>query len=352
MCLDTESEEVAKSLNSVPSIHVLGLHRLVHNDTNPLFENASLSADVAAQELGGCAAAMRSLLLSYLQNVLGGDSLGAEYLLMYLVSHVLARTDVLTTGKFALNLIIPDSSKDLSFDHIQKLVSDIVTRAASVKVRIDSLNSMSLIPLRDPSTNRLKSSRLQLPDHTLVLLDETELSAGQLNERGVKNFQALQELAGKQTVSYDFVYHSMELPVNLPVLVVSRGGKSMVPCDSHVFLQPSHPPTNSVEDVSVMNKMRMAMSLLQSESNPEFEVPAEVNSRIEEYFVQLRKIETIRAKEAAASGPNSVEVLHLLLTVGRLLCRTVMSNSLDVDHFQHAVFLEQSRLERIPMKKQ
>lgn len=72
------------------------------------------------------------------------------------------------------------------------------------------------------------SGLLQLPDDTHVLVDETKMTSGTLQERGVRNMAALHELTLRQELNYEFNYFRIPYHANLPVLVLSEG-KSMIP---------------------------------------------------------------------------------------------------------------------------
>ena len=48
-----------------------------------------------------------------------------------------------------------------------------------------------------------------------ILVDETSLSTGQLNEVGVKNLTALGNIIQWQKLNYDFHYHTVEFLTDL-----------------------------------------------------------------------------------------------------------------------------------------
>jgi hypothetical protein len=56
-------------------------------------------------------------------------------------------------------------------------------------LEISSLNSARWSPSRDNGSTRLTHTRLQLAAGTLVVVDETVLATGQLNETGIVNLQ-------------------------------------------------------------------------------------------------------------------------------------------------------------------
>ena len=55
-----------------------------------------------------------------------------------------------------------------------------------------------------------------------MLVDETALSAGQLNQNGVKNLTALGNVIQWQKLNYDFLYHTAEFHTDLVCAAVSK----------------------------------------------------------------------------------------------------------------------------------
>lgn len=96
-------------------------------------------------------------------------------------------------------------------------IESIAPRVARIDLTIDRLNSECLQPLKNYDQNRLCASPLQLPTGTVLLIDESKLQPGQLNEKGLKNIKALKEVASRQIVPYDFKFYDIDMPVDLPV---------------------------------------------------------------------------------------------------------------------------------------
>ena len=61
-----------------------------------------------------------------------------------------------------------------------------------------------------------------MSDGTHVLIDESCLSAGRLTQNGVRNMEAINDLSSRQTVKYDFGFHSLSFQVDAPVLILSH----------------------------------------------------------------------------------------------------------------------------------
>jgi hypothetical protein len=82
---------------------------------------------------------------------------------------------------------------------------------------------------------------LQLSAGTHLLVDETAMEPGQLQERGIKNIQALQQLIEEQTIPIDFEYSgSLKFPTDVAVVILSEG-KTIFSVDAHVPFCPTAP---------------------------------------------------------------------------------------------------------------
>jgi hypothetical protein len=80
-----------------------------------------------------------------------------------------------------------------------------------------------MAPQRDETSGRLRRGELQLPDGTLLLLDETTLAGGQLADGGVRALQALATLAAQQVLRLESPYYSQDFPRCVPVVALSIG---------------------------------------------------------------------------------------------------------------------------------
>lgn len=76
-------------------------------------------------------------------------------------------------------------------DNLAAALSLLVPYRAQMNVTLENLNTQTLAPTKNHDIDRLESSPLQLPTHSLVLLNETALDSGQLNEIGVRNVQTI-----------------------------------------------------------------------------------------------------------------------------------------------------------------
>ncbi|MCL4136287.1 UNVERIFIED_CONTAM: hypothetical protein GTU68_039217 [Idotea baltica] len=86
-----------------------------------------------------------------------------------------------------------------------------------------------------------------MPANLHLVVDETQLTAGQLDSKGVRNLTALGTLINWQKVDYDFQYHSLEQHTNIPVFIMSEG-KAMITSDFQVRLDPKHTDVSAAFD--------------------------------------------------------------------------------------------------------
>ncbi|KAM6956090.1 mini-chromosome maintenance complex-binding protein [Aplochiton taeniatus] len=348
----TESMETAEELRAhcppaslVPRLHMLHAKPLPHH--NPLLPSANLkdNSTFLSSTLSELAS-VRAELLSYLTHVLLGDALAAEYLIMHLVSNVYSRHDVLPLGKFTLNLSGCPPTTSYA-ERLYQVIQQLVPCSYRLGMSLQNMNSLRLVPKKDYVANRLVSGALQLAKNTCLFLDETQLEQGQLDAAGVRNVTALGNLISWQKVDYDFNYHQMEFPCNINVLIASEG-RSLLPSDCQVHLQPQVIPPNLEEYLatihmgqmsSKLNKFRVYLSVAQS---LDYSISDEVTKAVEDDFVDMRK-----------DDPQSItaEDLHRLLVVARLLCLSKGQTTLSRDSWMRAKHMEVLRSSRTEQQK-
>uniref|UniRef100_A0A8D0L2R4 Mini-chromosome maintenance complex-binding protein n=1 Tax=Sphenodon punctatus TaxID=8508 RepID=A0A8D0L2R4_SPHPU len=347
-CMETVEEQRVHSppASLVPRIHVILAQKLQH--INPL-----LPACLSEQESKSFVSSfmlelspVRAELLGFLTHALLGDSLAAEYLILHLISTVYARRDVLPLGKFTLNLSgCPRNS--IFTEHVYRIIQQLVPASYHLLMTIENMNRSRFIPHKDYTANRLVSGVLQLASSTSLVIDETLLQQGQLDTTGVHNVTALGNLITWQKVDYDFSYHQMEFPCNVNVLITSEG-RSLLPSDCQVHLQPQIIPPNMEEYMnsllsavlpSVLNKFRIYLSLLRM---LDYSISEEVTKAVEEDFVEMRKndLESITADD-----------LHRTLLVARFLSLSAGQTTLSRERWLRAKQLETVRKARLQQQK-
>uniref|UniRef100_A0A672GZ87 Mini-chromosome maintenance complex-binding protein n=1 Tax=Salarias fasciatus TaxID=181472 RepID=A0A672GZ87_SALFA len=312
----------------VPRLHMLCARTLPHN--NPLLPAAAPGDNSACKGRGKGSGKAKILCF----HRLCGSS---RY----------TRRDVLPLGKFTLNLSGCPTVSSYT-ERLYQIIQQLVPSSFYLGMSLQNMNQMSFVPRKDYVANRLVSGALQLARNTTLFLDETKLQQGQLDATGVRNVTALGNLISWQKVDYDFNYHQMEFPCNINVLVASEG-RSLLPSDSQVHLQPQvapaqldqylgslhlHPQTSAQ-----LNKFRMYLSMARL---LDYSISDEVTKSVEDDFVDMRK-----------DDPQSVsaEDLHRMLVVARLLSVSLGRTSLSRDGWLRAKHIEMQRKSRVEQHK-
>ncbi|XP_029926043.1 mini-chromosome maintenance complex-binding protein [Myripristis murdjan] len=348
-CMETAEEQRVHSppASLVPRLHMIYAKPLPH--CNPLLPSAALEDNSAflSSTLSEMAS-VRTELLAYLTHVLLGDALAAEYLILHLISSVYARRDVLPLGKFTLNVSGCPTVASYT-ERLYQIIQQLVPCSYRLSMSLQNMNQLRLVPKKDYVANRLVSGALQLARNTSLFLDETQLEQGQLDTTGVRNITALGNLISWQKVDYDFNYHQMEFPCNINVLIASEG-RSLLPSDCQVHLQPQVAPPQMEEYLSAihmhpqassqLNKFRLYLSLART---LDYSISDEVTKAVEDDFVDMRK-----------DDPQSIsaEDFHRLLVVARLLSLSLGQTSLSRDSWMRAKHIETLRRSRTEQQQQ
>ncbi|KAJ2828384.1 Malate dehydrogenase, cytoplasmic, partial [Coemansia sp. 'formosensis'] len=299
----------------------------------------------------------RNLALTHLCTVLGGDDLAAQYLLLHLLSKTVAVQDV-KVGKFSLNLIgFPLSSKDQApmetfalsspaTRWISGMLVQLVPRCVDIPFELKTVNSSTFLP--NAESGDLQAGVLQLAENTEIICDETCLHEGTLDERGLRNLQALQSVILDQTVTYVYPYQPINMPTNLRVLVLSNG-KSILENDCDLYLSDTAAAfLAGIHDESAASFMPLdpmhteqIRQYLELARHMEFSVPTEVSDAISDEYAALRR----EAHEKGEKMMTQAE-LSLIVTVARLISISKGEPELSSASWKEAVALETRRGER------
>ncbi|KAL6782238.1 hypothetical protein ACKKBG_A06055 [Auxenochlorella protothecoides x Auxenochlorella symbiontica] len=258
--------------------------------------------------------------IGLLSLVLGGDDLAAEYLLLQLVGRVHARReDAGVIGTGSLNLTgcpAGQASGPASLSSLGQALAlalqALMPRSVSLGLTTSQLTARPWWPRRDQNTQRLLEGRLQMAKGTQVLLDETVMSAGTLNEVGVRNLQAVDVLVRTQKVAYDFEFFSLDQEADAPVTVLSCGRSLLKDAlGTSLPLAPTAPLAEpeslaSMLQTSSLDGVREYLAAVRA---LDFTIPSHVAEVVE------KDLASARQKDAAITPAS----LHHLLNVARLL---------------------------------
>lgn len=286
-------------------------------------------------------------LLKLFTHFMFGDELAAQYLVFHLISKVYGRVGGEVLGKFSLNLNCALLPKNLLVDHVQKLynlLQLLLPDSIYVPFTIENLNSAKFIPKKNYSNNRLETGLLQVPLHTHLVLDETKLENGKLEQNACLALSELSDLIKQQSINYDFGFYKIPFLTDVPVLSVSDG-KSLLPTDFAVKLKPENEAVELVnENIAagvhyIKPRLNSIRRYLVQCRQANFDIGAEETKMIETDFAKMREERNL-----------DVEELHSLMVVSRLIGISEGKGTLDETSWNTAKGLEVERLRRLDKK--
>lgn len=329
------SEFAAARAPTLPCIHTLCVRHappLVAGSTG----STSLSTTFAP--LGTTTSDVRNALIRFLAQALDGDMLMAEYVLLALLGKVHIRRNGIVIGPFSVNLTGLDHVQLRLVDTLRQLMPAVVCQPLSV----GSLNDPTQ-PLYVRGTDSgIQAGRLQLAPGTCLILDETKMDEGELNETGVKNIRALLSLLQNHTLPCVFPYSEMDLPADLVFIILSQG-KSILPVDVQVHTEAqqnttpnsAHLSQSSIPSASMLHAMRVFLAHVRQLT---LSIPTHVSEHIQNDFVALRR---------DTRGSFDQNDLQRCLSTARLLSLSHGCTELSADLWQMAKSLDQARASRI-----
>ena len=269
----------------------------------------------------------RSNLLSHLAAVCGGDSVAATMLLLCFVSRVQRRSAEGVMGKLTLELTRSDSA---FAQRLTTLCAQLLTHSITVLLSNSTLSNQPLYPQKDYDSDRLTASPLLLPPTSGLVLDATQLTAGELSPVGSRNVRVLNRLLEEQQLIHDFAYHEVAIPLDVSAVVLSANKGLLF---SHVSLPLAVPSSESAITEAAVSEgewdlWRRYMTHVSREA-VKFHVGDSVGGTVERLFVERR-----RGGEAVQA-----EWLHRVLLIARLLVRSYGEEELTDAQLMEAVRL-------------
>lgn len=329
----------------VPRIHVRTLRKLAH--INPLLPQVikQHNIDVSKVKLA------RARLSTILTQLLAGDSLTAEYLILSLISKIHVRKDaVQCIGQLTLGLTGFKPEMRFLAEKIYHLVSRITTHSHYIDLSIANLNNLRFTPKKDHENNKMIAGTLQLPDGMFLMINETALAEGLLTAQGTSNLSTLGQIIRWQKHKYDFQFHSVEIDTDLKILVICEK-ISLLPVQTAIRIAKNDPESiasmkeacEAVDDFldeELLNSFRYFITTLMSA--PEYVIPDHVQNSIAEDYAKWRQ-------EASSNGTVLLtpDDLSIRMTLARYITLSHGETTLDRDFWLKANEMEEARLGRM-----
>lgn len=279
------------SNNLVPRIYALSITNYDSVYTlykTPYSSNLSINIEL-----------IREKLIEYLSTFLRNDRLAAEYLLLHLMSKVFHSSNQVTINKLSLNL---HNISTLEAELLLKAIKEITPATVHIPINQETLNMFSFYPKKNHEKNKIEGSMLQLAPGTNLILNETLLQEGEINQQGIDNITSIRKLISQQILQYDFQFDNYDLPVEIPSLILSER-KSIFHNDVDVHLsvanlESSNSYTESYKAPDFYDKILnqfidfiplFKYIIEQREVHNNILIPEELRHEAQQSFVQLRK---------------------------------------------------------------
>ena len=160
---------------------------------------------------------------------LGLDGHKGTIFMLALLSNISTRTSGLLTslliGYFPLNVRL---SRQIQGNSWVARLCQMYPKMILIPLSRSFLEAEEFESRMDYETGVLQQGRLQIPNGTLLLIDERPLEEGKLSDIAAKNLQSLIHVITHQVVNYDFGGYPVPIPTNVPIISISHG-KSILP---------------------------------------------------------------------------------------------------------------------------
>lgn len=319
----SEDESAESNQILVPAIHVLK----VSPRSEPL-------ADIPDPDQ------IRSDLITHLSTALSVDDISAEYILLALIASPSVRPPALPPlGTLSLNLIG-------SLPHLSATLRQLVPALVDLPLTLPLLHSTPFCPSSTSfaDSSSLSAGLLQLAEGTVLVVDETAMGeGGKLEEKAVKNLQALTECMSEQKLRYEYPYmDGLKMDVWLRPIILSEG-KSLVPVDIHLPIQPSPAASSSSSSSSSstpdLASFRAYLIRHSSSSHAKsLNIPDDIASLIQDDFIALRR--------SQPSG-DAEGVLKRRMKIARLMAVSYADAVLTRERWERVVELDEEAERRI-----
>ncbi|WFD44594.1 hypothetical protein MPSI1_003262 [Malassezia psittaci] len=344
------------SLHSDPSaavpemicIHALRFGPTTHTQLlSPLLCNASLTLQSSHTSLKD----VRAHLIRYFAKFLQGDTLAAEFLLLALIAKIHTRRPGVSVGSLSLNLSniqnqplmsINNTDSQQTHTNISEQLFQAIRCVAPAVVReelsLSSLNNPERSYFVRSTDTGISSAQLQLPPNTCVLVDETCMGEGQLEDMGVRNIRSLANLLENHSLSYQFPFSEMNLDTDQNVVIFSTG-KTFLPVDIHLPLRAAElsahvsMPEDSLDDLNAFRNYLLIAQASETSIDESMSVP------IQDYFVDRRR--------NAPSFAFTELDLQRCINLARIVAKSFGHTQLNMESWHHAVQLEEERKQRL-----
>lgn len=278
----------------------------------------------------------RDALLMRIKDVLCLDSLSAQYLLFSLLSKSRERTDSASPpiGKMALNLVLREGASLDVVNRTNTLCSLLRPLTKYVELSLENLEALDFESKKDFDTGDVKHGELHVSSSTLILLNETKMTTGELGPKALNNLKAVQQMLMNQVFSVDFDVQKVEIAVDCPSITFSLGSRSLLQQDFHVIVDAVE---GEALDFPVEEELLRWRGYIERARYLLPSIPDNLSPLIEADLIQLHKN---HPKEDAQL------LMSNAINLALLVARSFLASEVTRDHWEMAKSIEVERRAR------
>lgn len=291
----------------------------------------------------------RQNILQSLQEMLCGDAVAAYAVFLHFFIQVIGRqydkpVEHLTIG---ISDLKHGEFPATIASNITQFMQALLPKVRLVPVTISALNSQKWGPEEDSESGILTPGILQVSDGTSLVMDETSMNEGQLQPNAIQNIRTFIHLQENSKLQYIFPFtQPLEFPVDTPALILSSE-KPLLPCDLRV---PLMPPADADKHSTLASWIAERDETLEPEDkktnmwwNNDGLAASQVD-RARQYVFVAKSMQNrfhlsdtsvefiqkaLMARLAADRQRCTQEVLHIFMTVARLVAISYLKEDID-----------------------
>lgn len=329
----------------IDSIRVCGVYEFFGVDNEGVLEVLACVPHTLEFDSTPLTTGDRDHLLSLITSAVGGDVVLAHLLLFNLISKPQMRIEgVPVVGKLSLNVFnVPAEQSQVLVSSIRALYAALAPGMFPLDLLLERLGSQTYAPVKNFETGKLGDGMLVFPEHTSIVIDETNIAPQQLCAKGFGNLKTLMHLIERQELTLDFNYQQVQLPTSCPVVTISDDSKSLLPCDISVAWKPVSEVVELSQSTDQAMLAQFRKYIAAARAN-ELTISREAGEMLETKLVAFS-----RSADSSRSPESTQKEMHAIVNLTRLVASSSLSSDISGEHWTLTQSLYDEVLARNPV---
>ncbi|KAK7693128.1 hypothetical protein QCA50_002694 [Cerrena zonata] len=303
---------------------------------------------------------VREQLIDWIaEEALNGDREAAEWILLASIARVQSRHPPLIQPSLTLTQFPPPPIPSVTGSEsstastalppayhptLTHVLSEILPLTETLPLSLPYLNTVPFSP--ESKDEDLHAGVLQLPKGSVLLITEGGISEGKLQERGLMNVHALQELISSQTLAYKFPFSQFSFRTDNSCIVLSEGRKSaFLKTHLTVLFEPTESGSGATNLYKPAERIKMPekgtldafRNLVVGAQRGKVQVKEATSEYIQQDFVSERQ----RNKAITSDG------LIRRMTIAKLYALSMHLEEVTIDVWERAKAFDEKRIARL-----